>query len=178
MTQKLFTDALAGADRSFADTGDVMEALGWVAFAAKAGAALPPRIGAWLHAALTDYTKGAALTMDEAMGLAKRGKAQPRRKAHEAHELQSGLGRMMMLCAAGAIRKDAAVLVSSVTRYTVEYLSREYGASRFPARESQPFSGVHPESVATFVRALLAEYPDGAETEQEKVAILQRHAIT
>lgn len=164
-------EVLLEADKSFGETGDVMEALGWVALAAKSGAPLPPGIGEWLHTALSEY-QNSDVTMDEAMGLSSRGKP-PRRKSREARDKQAALGRMWMLCSAGAERKDAAVLVASVTGRAVEQLVRAYGESSFPARESQPFDGMAPHEVAAFVRITLTDYPDGPETEQEKAAIMR-----
>ena len=85
---------LAEADEEFGRTGDPMDALGWIALAAKAGAPLPSRMGQWLHTALQAYVNGDA-SMDEAMGLATRGQGQPRRKRRAASELNDTLGRMV-----------------------------------------------------------------------------------
>jgi hypothetical protein len=165
---------LAEADAAFAKSGDPMDALGWIALAAKAGAPLPPRMGQWLHKALQEYIASDD-TMDAAMGLDKRGQAQPRRRRRSDVELNDTLGRMWFLIKAGADRTQAAVLVAALTGRSVEQLQRSYGSSWFVRRTDDPFEGVPPTSVREYVVGMLAEYPDGAETEQEKTAILARH---
>lgn len=107
-------EALAQADESFAATGDVMEALEWVAFAAKHGKAIPPHIAAWFSKVINDYRDGTAHTMDAALGLAAPGKAQPRRRLHEASNLQRALARMMVLHGMGATIEQAAAMVASL----------------------------------------------------------------
>jgi hypothetical protein len=115
--------ALRQADQEFADSGDVMGALRWVAFAAQAGAPMPPRIATWLRQAVLTYVDGAG-SMDHAMGLAQRGKAQPRQKGRAALALNDMLGRMWFLIAAGATRTHAAEMVAVVTSREPEQLAR------------------------------------------------------
>ena len=167
--------ALAEADQVFADTGDVMVAIEWSALAAKAGVPLPQRIGQWLHRALNDYRNEVVPTMDAAMGLDKRGQGHPRRKRRSAVELNDALGRMWFLIAAGADRTQAAALVAKLTGRQVEQLHRSYGSSWFARRTDRPFDGMQPVEVRDIVVGILADYPDGPETEQEKAAILGLH---
>ena len=167
-------DALAGADRSFADTGNTIEALGWIALAAKAGEPIPPGIGLWLHGALQRYTKGSD-TMDKAMGLDKQGQGNPRRKHRAAFELNDVHGDMWFLIHAGADRTQAAALVAAATGRSVDTLTRSYGSSWFAKRADNPFESMPAESVRAFVLDMLAKYPDGTHTEQEKAAIMSKH---
>jgi hypothetical protein len=166
---------LAEADEEFGRTGDPMDALGWIALAAKAGAPLPSRIGQWLHTALQAYVNGDA-SMDEAMGLATRGQGQPRRKRRAASELNDTLGRMWFLVQAGATRNQAAALVETTTGRSVEQLMRSYGASWFTGRTDNPFEGMPLSSVRDFVtETLLSQYPDDERTREAKAAILARY---
>jgi hypothetical protein len=168
-------EALASADQAFADTGDVMEALDWIAFAAKGGEPIPQRIGAWLHEALQTYRKGVG-TMDEAMGLTVRGQGQPRRKRRAALELSDTLGRMWFLINAGADRTQAAVLLETTTGRSVEQLTRAYGLSWFARRTDNPFEGMPQSSVRDFVtQTLLPQYPDDERTREVKAAIVARY---
>lgn len=165
---------LAEADAQFTKTRDPMDALPWVALAAKSGVPLPPRMGQWLHRVLQDYIGGIG-TMDAAMGLALRGQEQPRRKRRTAAETDAALGRMWLLVKAGANRTQAATLVAALTGRSVEQLSRSYGASGFARRTDDPFAGVPAGMVREYVVGMLAEYPESTQTEQEKAAILRRH---
>jgi hypothetical protein len=165
---------LAEADQAFAASGDPMDALGWIALAAKSGVELPPHMGRWLHQALQTYVNGDS-TMDAAMGLRKRGQGGPRRKRREASELNDTLGRMWFLMAAGADRTQAAELVVARVGGTVEQLRRNYSKSWFARRTDHPFDGLHPQAVRDFVVGLLDEYPDDARTREAKAAILRQH---
>lgn len=170
-----FRAALAEADQAFAATGDEMLVIEWVALAAKVGAPIPPCMGRWLNKALSDYRNEVAPTMDAAMGLDKRGKASPRVKRRYAGALNVALGRMWFLIAAGADRTQAATLVAKLTGRQVEQLHRSYGKSWFARRVDQPFEGAPQDVIRDVVIGILADYPDGAETEQEKAAILARY---
>lgn len=165
---------LSEADREFLRTGDPMVAVGWIALAAKSGAPIPPAMGAWLHKALDDYQNGDD-TMDAAMGLAIKGKAQPRRKRRADAELNDLLGRMWFLIKAGATRPQAAAMVAARSGRQPEQLVRSYGTSWLMRRTDDPFDGMAPPAVREFVVQMLADYPDGEETRQEKGAILSRH---
>lgn len=165
---------LSEADQEFARTGDPMVALEWIALAAKNGAPVPPAMGAWLHTALTDYKNGAS-TMDAAMGLAVKGKAQPRRRHRADVEMNETLGRMWWLIKAGATRPQAAALAATRTGRQPEQLDRSYGKSWFVRRTDDPFAGMAPEAMRAFVVEMLGDYPDSEETRQEKAAILSQH---
>ncbi len=84
--------ALAAADESLTKTGDVMEAISFVALAAKTGTPLPAHIGRWLAAALEEYRAGKHSSMDHALGL-----SQARRKLKSRGALQLALARMRVL---------------------------------------------------------------------------------
>lgn len=165
---------LAEADEVFSKTGDPMDALGWVALAAKSGVELPPRMGRWLHKALQQYTSGEG-TMDAAMGLALRGQEQPRRKHRSAADLNDATGRMWWLIHAGATRTQAAVLVAERTGRGVEQLHRSYGKSWHAKRTDDPFAGVPAAAVRAFVVDMLAEYPSIEPTREAKAAIMRKH---
>lgn len=172
LTQHL-AQALSDADRSFAETGDVMEALSWVAFAAKAGEPLPPRIGRWLYAALNAYRSGEARSLDAALGLKLTGKANPRQRLLNRSKLQRALARMAVLHDIGATIEQAATLVSRLApdsaRTTLEdrYGRSGLGASRSP----------HRRWCIAEVRKVLSEFPDKPrEAAQAKAAILRLYA--
>lgn len=165
---------LAEADNAFAETADPMDALGWIALAAKAGAALPPHMGAWLHQALQTYICGDG-TMDAAMGLDKRGQGQPRRKRRETSALNGVHAKMWFLVGAGASRTEAAELVSTTTGRSVEQLLRTYSKSWFARRADRPFDGMDaPQARRYLAETLLPEFPDDARTRKTKARILAR----
>ena len=152
--------ALAGADQSFADTGDVMEALGWVALAAKVGEPIPPRIGAWLHKSIKEYERG-TVTMDAALGLNATGRANPRgAKTHEAL-LQGALARMMILHVLGATIPQAAALVATLaptpTRATLADRYRRRGLGKMVLANRKQVLAHYRRSD---IEKILAEYPD------------------
>ena len=106
-------EALRQADESFAATGDPMEALSWIAFAAKSGNPIPPRIGEWLHAAVGAYERRDAASMDAALGLKVPGKwGQPRARKQARSRLDGLLSEMLLWVAHGANIEEAAYLVS------------------------------------------------------------------
>lgn len=151
---------LADADQAFADTGNVMEALGHVAFAAKVGEPIPPRIGAWLKKALDDYSSGAAPTMDAAMGLAGRGRP-ARRQVHERNRLQGALARMYVLHVAGATIEQAATIVARLAPdFTVNTLIDRYTRSGMGRRALSERPTMQRYWHATEIETILAEYPD------------------
>jgi hypothetical protein len=169
---------LAQADASFAETGDVMEALSWVGFAAKYGKPIPPHIGRWLHGAIVNYTTGSG-TMDQALGLAVASPAQPRHKANHAAALRGALAEMMILHTLGATIPQAAAMVEArrgpgLAHATLTDRYRRRGVGRL-ALEDRP--NIAREWSAGDVADLLDEYPDGAlELAQAKKAIRAMYA--
>lgn len=152
--------ALAAADQSFADTGNAMEALGWIGFAAKVGEPIPPRIAAWLKKALDVYSSGAAPTMDAAMGLAGRGRP-ARRQVHERNRLQGALARMYVLHVAGATIEQAATLVARLSPdFTVSTLIDRYKRSGMGRRAISERPTMQRHWHSTEIETILAEYPD------------------
>lgn len=167
---------LADADRAFADSGDPMDALGWIALAAKSGAPLPPTIGRWLHKAIGDYQAGAARTMDAALGLDKPGRANPRRRRQDRSALDVALSQMMLLHAAGGTIRQASVLVAAVTGRSADELERAYGEQKISVKAAQVFDGAPADWVADMVLSVMDEYPDAPlEVQQAKAAILAKH---
>ena len=165
--------ALADADAAFTATGNTLEALGWVALAAKAGAPLPPAIGRWVHRAINDYQAGAAPSLDAAFGLAARGKAQPRRKAQERSRLEAPLARMSVLHTMGGTIEQAAELVAPATGYSVETLIDRYSRSGHGRMALAERPAMLARLTINEARGMLDEYPadtDGAA--QAKAAIL------
>ncbi|MBL8288282.1 MAG: hypothetical protein JNL85_09895 [Rubrivivax sp.] len=175
----------AGADKAFAASGNVIEALGWVRLAAKAGLPIPPNIGRWLSGAIGDYLAadepGSKVTMDRAMGLsgtgATSGKGQPRRKAREARTLNNALGDMWILLCARATKTEAATLAAAKHgKEDALDLMRSYGESWHAHRQDNAFEGMGVEAVRAFLADHLAGYPDSPLTAQEKAAIGARWA--
>jgi hypothetical protein len=169
-------DMLRPADLAFAETGDVMEALAWVATAAKAGAPLPPRIGRWLHKAINDYRAGTASSLDAALGLKAGGKASPRRRLADKSAREGALARMAVLHTLGATIQQAAVLVARMSpEFAASTLLDRYKRSGHGRRALADRRGLA-WSIAQ-VRLILSEYPDApAEAAQAKAAILQVYA--
>jgi hypothetical protein len=169
-------EALAQADESFAATGNVMEALDWVAFAAQSGYRIPPRIGEWLSKALNDYRAGTAPTMDAALGLNESGKAQARLRLLHQSKVQRAMARMMVLRSMGATIEDAATMVAS--------LSPDFKASTLADRYKRSGMGKKALTMRRTdywqrhgVSATLAEYPDKPLAVAEaKAAILKVYA--
>jgi hypothetical protein len=168
-------DVLLEADQSFADTADMMEALTWIAFAAKQGIVLPPRIAERLYLAINAYTSGAAKSLDDAFGLNGVGGANPRARKAKQAELQGALARMYVLQVIGAKIEDAAVLVERLGTHKASYLASEFKRSgmgekaraeraQFPLRRAD-------------VDHILDEYPDGPpEVAEAKAAIRAVHS--
>jgi hypothetical protein len=150
--------ALVEADQSFGDTGDVMEALSWIASAAKAGLPIPPRIGVWLKQAIDAYRSGTAPSMDAAMGLGGRGRP-PRRQLYERGKRQAANARMYVLQVAGATVEQAATLVARLAPDdTVNTLIDRYKRSGLGRRARRDRGAVRWHW--TEIEQILAEYPD------------------
>lgn len=168
--------ALVDADRSFAATGNVMEALSWLSFAAKHGQPVPPCIAAWLSMGLDRYRSGTSQSMDAALGLAARGRP-ARRMLHDENKLQSALARMLVLHTFGATIPQAAALVARLGDFTQPTLADRYrrrGLGKMAlAGRAEALRRLHPSEI----EQTLAEYPDhGVEIEQAKDAIRAMYA--
>jgi len=169
-------DALAAADQSFATTGDVMEALSWVSFAARNGHPIPPRIGAWLHKALDAYCSGTAPSMDAALSLVARGRP-PRRKSHDESKLQGALARMFVLNLIGATIPQAAALVARLGGFTQATLADRYRRRGMGKAALRDRAEVLRRWLPSEIEQTLAEYPDhGIEIEQAKGAVRAMYA--
>lgn len=176
--QARIAEALAAADQSFADTGDVMEALSWIAFASKHGHKIPRRIGEWLRAGIDAYRAGQARTLDAALGLTGSGHANPRRRMTERAALQGALARMAVLQMLGATIPQAAAMVATLSpdwkRTTLADRYRRRGRSRDAL-------AIRREVLSRWrrgeVEQVLAEYPDRAgEVAEGKAAIRAMYA--
>jgi len=167
--QSIMAKAMAEADQAFADHGDVMSALSFVALAAQTGTPLPPRIGRWVYDALNDYGAGKKPTMDAALGL-----AQARRKLKSKSALQGALARMMVLHILGATIDQAASLVARLDpQFTLNTLADRYRRSRLGAKALAQRGEARHRWHITEVRSMLAEYPNTpTEAAQAKAAIL------
>lgn len=159
-TRSAFQQALEEADRSFSETGDVLDALSWVGFAAKAGEPIPTRIAAWLKAAIDAYRSGEAETMDAAMGLVQRGRG-PRRRAKERGALQAAIARMYVLHVCGATIDDAATLVARLTPdFTINTLIDRYKRSGSGRSTRRDRAALRSRWSRADLELILAEYPD------------------
>lgn len=168
--------AMADADQSFADTGDAMEALSWVAFAAKHGEPIPPRIAAWLHKALAEYRAGTARSIDAALGLVSR--RPPRRQLHERRRLESAIGKMFVLHGLGATIDQAATLVARLSpEFTHGTLCDRYKRSGMGRKALAERKVLQEHYHWKEVEAMLAEYPDKPmDVKQAKEAIRKVYA--
>ena len=133
MNQKRFADALAEADQSFAETGDGLEALGWVAFAAKAGLPLPTHIGKWLYAAINVYKSDKDKTLDAALQLDAVGPANPRLRMRNRVRMQGALAQMYVLWMGGENLDRAAAIVATTTKFAKKTLRSHFRTSRLGA---------------------------------------------
>lgn len=169
---------LLEADQSFFANGDVMEALGWVAFAAKTGTPLPPRIGQWLHDALDAYRAGKVATLDAALGLDGIGKSNPRRQLRERSALEGALARMMVLHMIGATISQAAAMVARLTPdFKATTLADRYGRSGLGVAALQGRPQALRRWLPSEIEQVLCEYPDHRiEIEQGKEAIRAMYA--
>jgi hypothetical protein len=151
--------ALADADQSFAASGDTMEALSWVAFAAKHGEPIPPHIAAWLHKALSAYRAGTAQSIDAALGLVSR--RPPRRAQHERGQREAAIGRMYVLHSLGATIDAAATLVARLSpEFTHDTLCDRYKRSGMGRKAMAERKVLQERYHWKEVEAILAEYPD------------------
>lgn len=163
-------EALAEADKSFAETGDGLEALEWVAFAAKAGLPLPPHIGKWLCDGLLRYRAATEGSLDMALGLVKSGAGDLRRRVRGRRDKQEDMAKMMVLHMLGATIPQAAAMVERLRPgLTTSTLADRYRRSGLGKRallgRGHPWRRVE-------IERMLAEYPDHSiEIAQGKAAI-------
>lgn len=172
--------ALAEADRSFAHTGDAMEALGWVALAAKASAPIPANLGRWLHQAITQYRTGQAKSMDEALGLLGEGAANPRRSRLARSALESSLAEMAVFHSLGATIPQAAAMAARLSPgHAPPTLGDRFRRSGMGQRARDDRSLVLRRWSLAEIESLLARIPDrGIEVKQGKAAIRAMYAKT
>ena len=130
MTKRIPPAVIKGlplADQSFAETGDVLEALRWARLALDAGLPVPPRIAAWLAAGIKRFVKSEVHSLDSALGVTGSGKADPRRKVRERSRLDGPLADMLVLHTLGATIDQAAALVAKGR--SIEPLAEHYRRS-------------------------------------------------
>lgn len=166
--------ALADYDAAFLRDRDPTTALEAVRVALRAGLPVPPGIATWLHGGLHVYADDAAASLNAALGLAGRGRSNPRRRRAEWHRLNEALGRMWWLLAIGATPGEAAELVAAVTNYSTDYLARAYRRSWHARRTDDPLAGGEPKQVRRFAQEVLADYLVNDETCDLARALLDR----
>ncbi|WP_310383904.1 hypothetical protein [Roseateles sp.] len=171
--------ALAEADKSFSKTGNTLEALSWVALAAKTGEPIPPAIGKWLHSAITAYRIDQTPTLDAALGLNDAGAANPKRRLRQDCGLQADLGRMMILHMIGATIPQAAAMAArtSSEMYSASTLEGRFRRSGLGIAARQDRSTALAHWHWTEIETMLAEYPDhGIEIAEGKESIRSMYA--
>ena len=174
-TEENVDDRLVQLDEA-ARAGDVLAGLRAVRIAVEFDRPLPRWTGSWLHSGLGLYLPGRRPTLDDALGLSKSGRADPRRALRDTHALLGALGRMFGLHLMGATIDQAALLVSRLSpefaRETLRdrYARGGYGKEALALRRQYP-------SPAPLVEAALSEYPDNPiEVREAKRAILKMSA--
>lgn len=174
---------LLEADKSFATTGNAMEALSWVAFAVGHGLPVPPKIGAWLAAGLTDYRAAKSsrrkTSLDKVLRLTSRGYDAGRALAQRG-AIERANAAVFILHSLGATVPDAATIVASV--------SGPKGLKESTISDRFSHSGLGSEARASRramcahfrpadLEKTLAQYPDGdPAVEQAKASIRKAYA--
>lgn len=136
---------------------------------------VPRPIAEWLSNGISLYLSGRRETLDDALGLSKPGRAQPRRRKSEERQLRAALGRMFGLQVLGATIPQAAALVGwSSGEYSVSTLIDRYRRGGYTDQLRQILAfGLPPVDP----EAVLAEYPDKPlEVVQAKAAIRALYA--
>jgi hypothetical protein len=158
-TLPVVVEVLAAADQSFADTGDVLEALRWISFAAEHGEPVPPRIAAWLQRGIGTFL-AERLTLESALGLTGSGKADPRRAARERNRWPRLLGEMALLHTLGATIGQAAALVALRGNEPALALAEHYRRSRRGRQAMKDRPAVLRQWHYTEVEKILSAYPE------------------
>lgn len=174
LARKLRT-VLLEADASFAATHDVMEALRWVAFAARHGLPPPPGIANWLAAAIDAYETSDG-SLDQHLGLRGSGPGHPRLRLRLRRKRESALAEMHVLVAMlGSSVDDAAELVATLGEFTARTLREAYRRASLPSRAAEGAVRVG----AKDVEGMLARYPDrlGVAVKQAKARIRFKHHV-
>jgi hypothetical protein len=183
-------ECLAEADRVFREDKDVVAALMGTRIALAHGAPVPPSIAGWLESGVAMLLNGERKSIDEALGLKKKGRANPLRAAKEAAKLRAALNRMLVLQRVGASIPEAATLVASLSPdfkqstlidryrrsgYTEEAADADRRVRDWLARQGNRLSGL---SFATSdPENTLAGYPDRPlAVKQAKAAIRAKYA--
>jgi hypothetical protein len=174
---------LLEADQSFIASGDVMEALSWVAFAARHGLAIPPVIGAWIATALDGHRTAKAsyqrTSLDKALGLTAQGKDVGLELAQRSAVERSN-SAMFILHSLGATIAEAATIVASTGG--AKSLREGTIADRFTRSGLGPEARESRRAMCAYFRLedlekTLAAYPDGdPAVDQAKAAIRKVYA--
>lgn len=144
---------------------------------------LPRRVAEWLSNGIANYLCGRSKTLDEALGLNKPGKSNPRRKERDKNTLSEALRSMYELQVLGAAIPNAAALVASVSpghsASTLEARYRRGGISKDAlALRREKFNFPRELGVWWFApERVLARFPDAPlELAQAKDAIRAAYA--
>jgi hypothetical protein len=152
-------EALAAADQSFADTGNVLEALRWISFAVEHGEPVPPRIATWLQQGIGAFLAETS-TLESALGLTGSGKADPRRAARERNRWPRLLGEMALLHTLGATIEQAAALVALRVNESASALAEHYRRSGRGHQAQKDRPGVLKQWHHSEVEQILSVYPE------------------
>jgi hypothetical protein len=168
-----FQSILAEADQSYLETGDRLEALVWIAFAAKNSLPIPPSVATWLSSGIREYLDGNVKSMDRALGLLSPEQKDGRVGLRKRGAMQLAMAKMFVLHVAGATIDDAATLVSAITPgYTVNTLFGRYshsglGRKALASRLCRPWGRYE-------IEELLKEYPEAPLAVRQAKAVIRK----
>ena len=167
---------MAKAERSFVESGDLMAGLHVVSMALAHEVAVPRWASEWLRIGLMMYLNGGIGSLDEALGLKAKGRANPRRKHAEIASLKGALGRMLMLQACGATVAQAATLVARLSAdFSPSTLEDRYKRGGYGSTARQARGAGLPKNLD--LERYLKVYPDNPiEAAQAKDAIRKVYA--
>lgn len=153
--------------------GDLVAGLLAVSISVNAGAVVPTKIAQWFANSCGVYLGGRASSLDEALGLRRPGKSNPRRARKESLERKGALGNMLYLHAVGATIDQAAVLVSQLPpKFAESTLRDRYARSGYGATALQ----LRKELITTRkdIERILSEYPDATLAVKQAKAALRK----